>query len=605
MVARAASDTLAGCECRVQRQDLIMIDNARSIVRGATIEADVCIIGGGAAGISVALELLNTGLRVVLLEAGGTDEDSADQALYQGEVADASLHSPLDKYRQRRFGGSTTIWGGRCVPLDPIDFQAREWIPDSGWPISYPEVAQYYPRANIICEAGSSSYDAAEAVPGGMRPIVRDFDPADFTTSTIERFSCPTDFGRRYRQQFALSATARVMLHANCTRLVASADGSRIEMAEVQTLDGNCFGVSATQFVLATGALEVVRLLLASDDVHAAGIGNAHGLVGRYYMSHIAGTIGTLRIDRPSDHIWQSYEHAEDGVYCRRRIALKDSTQRRDRIGNIVFRLHHPRIPNPQHRTGALSAIFLARRMISYEYAKRLETHEPLTARLWLQHVANVATDAFGASGFLLHWLRDRVLAERKFPTVIIRPRTNLFSLDFNAEQVPNWYSHVRLTDQTDPLGMPRLHVDWRYSEADVQTVASAFQLLQRDISAAGIGDLSLEPDEVDIDAVIRRDGAYGGHHIGTARMGLDPTEGVVDGNCRVFGVHNLYIAGSAVFPTSGQANPTLTIVALAVRLARHIHNEEQRAISAFGHARPTQTQPPVFLAGSMAEQQA
>ncbi|HTI84953.1 MAG TPA: GMC family oxidoreductase [Acetobacteraceae bacterium] len=582
-----------------------MISSARSTVRGAAIEADVCIIGGGAAGISIALELLNTGLRVVLLEAGGTAEDNADQALYQGEVADASLHSPLDKYRQRRFGGSTTIWGGRCVPLDPIDFQARDWIPNSGWPISYHEVAQYYPRANMICEAGSYSYDAEESVPGGMRPIVRDFDPADFTTASVERFSCPTDFGRRYRQQLASSATTRVLLHANCTRLIASADGARIEMAEVRTLDGNCFGVSATQFVLATGALEVVRLLLASNDVHAAGVGNAHGLVGRYYMSHIAGTIGSLRIDRPADHIWQGYDRADDGVYCRRRIALRDSAQRRDRIGNIVFRLHHPRIPNPRHRTGALSAIFLARRMISYEYAKRLETHEPLTARLWLQHVANVGTDALGASGFLWHWLRDRVLAERKFPTVIIRPRTNLFSLDFNAEQVPNWYSHVRLADRVDPLGMPRLRVDWRYAEADVRTVTSAFQLLQRDVSTAGIGDLSLEPDEADIEAVIRRDGAYGGHHIGTARMGLDPTEGVVDGNCRVFGVNNLYIASSAVFPTSGQANPTLTIVALAVRLARHIHSEEQRAISVIDPACRMQTQLPVFLTESMAEQQA
>jgi choline dehydrogenase-like flavoprotein len=582
-----------------------MISSARSTDRGATIEADVCIIGGGAAGISVALELLDTGLRVVLLEAGGTAEDGADQALYQGEVADASLHSPLDKYRQRRFGGSTTIWGGRCVPLDPIDFQAREWIPNSGWPISYHEVAQYYPRANTICEAGSCSYDAEESVPGGMRPIVRNFDPTDFTTSTIERFSCPTDFGRRYRQQLASSATSRVLLHANCTRLVASADGTRIETAEVRTLDGNCFNVSATQFVLATGALEVVRLLLASDDVHTAGIGNAHGLVGRYYMSHIAGTLGSLRIDRPADDIWQGYDRAEDGVYCRRRIALKDSAQRRDKLGNVVFRLHHPRIPNPRHRTGALSAIFLARRLISYEYAKRLETQEPLTASLWLQHVANVGTDAFRTTGFLLHWLRDRVLAKRKFPTVIIRPRTNLFSLDFNAEQVPNWHSHVRLADRIDSLGMRQLHVDWRYAEADVRTVATAFQLLQRDISVAGIGDLSLEPDEADIDAVIRRDGAYGGHHIGTARMGLDPTEGVVDGNCRVFGLHNLYIASSAVFPTSGQANPTLTIVALAVRLARHIHDEAQRSISVIGRARSTQTQPPVFVAGSMAEQPA
>jgi choline dehydrogenase-like flavoprotein len=558
-----------------------MIGDARKVVRGTRIEADLCIVGAGAAGITVALELLRSGMRIVLLEAGGTTEDHEDQAIYEGEVTDPSLHSPPDKYRQRRLGGSTTIWGGRCVPLDGVDFEHRPWIPDSGWPVSHREVAAYYPRANAVCEAGDCVYDAEGAVPGGMRSMLRDFAPTDFTTGRIERFSCPTDFGRRYWDRLAAAPDVRVLLHANCTRLLAAADGSRIEQATIQTHDGNRFSVVATRFILATGALEAARLLLASRDVHAAGIGNARGLVGRYYMCHIAGTIGTLRINCPTEHVWQGYDRAEDGVYCRRRIALTEAAQRREAIGNVVFRLHHPRIPDPRHRTGALSAIFLARRFISYEYGKRLVTQQPIDARAWLQHVANAGFDVSGTSRFLLHWLRDRVLAERKFPTVIIRPRKNLFSLDFNAEQVPNWDSHIRLAEQTDRFGMPRLHIDWRYSELDVRTVATAFRLLQRDFAQSALGELTLDPDEADIEAVIRRDGAYGGHHIGTARMAHEPAQGVVDEDCRVFGVHNLYVAGSAVFPTSGQANPTLTIVALAIRLALHIEAEvSQPAVS-------------------------
>ena len=554
-----------------------MIRDARSVVRGTRIEADLCIVGAGAAGITLALELLGSGMRIVLLEAGGTTENPEDQALYEGEVADSSLHSPPDKYRQRRFGGSTTIWGGRCVPLDVVDFEHRQWIPDSGWPVPHQEVAAYYPRANAVCEAGDCVYDAERAMPGGMRPLLRDFSPADFTTTRIERFSCPTDFGRRYRDRLAAAPDVRVLLHANCTCLVASADGAYIEQAIIQTHDGNRFSVVATRFILATGALEAARLLLASRDVHAAGIGNARGLVGRYYMCHIAGTIGTLRIDSPTEHVWQGYDRAEDGVYCRRRIALTEAAQRREAIGNAVFRLHHPRIPDPRHRTGALSAIFLARRFISYEYGKRLVTQQPVDAQAWLQHIANAGFDAFGTSRFVWHWLRDRVLAERKFPSLIIRPRKNLFSLDFNAEQVPNWDSHVRLTERTDRFGMPRLHVNWRYSELDVRTVATAFRLLQRDLAQSALGELTLDPDEADIETVIRRDGAYGGHHIGTARMAHEPAQGVVDENCLVFGIHNLYVAGSAVFPTSGQANPTLTIVALAIRLAHHIEAEASR----------------------------
>ena len=561
-----------------------MIGDARTIVHGATITADLCIIGAGAAGITLALELIGSGMRIVLLEAGGVAEDPEVQALYTGEVADPLLHSLPDKYRQRRFGGSTTIWGGRCVPLDPIDFEYRSWIPHSGWPISYANVAAHYPRANSLCEAGDFAYHADQAIPGGMRPLLRDFMPQDFTTTSLERFSCPTDFGKRYQARLASSSSVRVLLHANCTQLLTSPEGSRVERAVVQTFANTQFTVAAPRFVLATGALEATRLLLASRDVHAAGIGNGRGLVGRYYMCHIAGTIGTLRVDRPNDHLSHDYQRAEDGVYCRRRISLTAETQRREAVGNAVFRLHHPRIPDPRHRTGALSAIFLARRFISYEYGKRLATQKPPGLRILAQHLANAGVDVLGTSRFLSHWVRDRLLAERKFPTIVVRPRTNLFSLDFNAEQVPNWDSRIRLGHQTDRFGMPRLHIDWRYAETDVRTVATAFGLLQGEIARSGLGELSLDPDESDIEAVIRRDGAYGGHHIGTIRMGRNPADGVVDEHCRVFGVPNLYVASSAVFPTSGQANPTLTIVALTIRLARHLQAEAARIVKIHAH---------------------
>jgi choline dehydrogenase-like flavoprotein len=154
-----------------------------------------------------------------------------------------------------------------------------------------------------------------------------------------------------------------------------------------------------------------------------------------------------------------------------------------------------------------------------------------------------------------------------------------MFSLDFHAEQSPQRDSRVTLGRQTDPLGMQRLHVDWRYSELDIRTVATGFALLRQEFEESGLGDLKLDPNEADIEAVVRRDGAYGGHHIGTVRMGDSAATGVVDRNCRVFGVNNLFIAGSAVFPTSSQANPTLTIVAMALRLADHLRHEVTRPV--------------------------
>jgi choline dehydrogenase-like flavoprotein len=262
---------------------------------------------------------------------------------------------------------------------------------------------------------------------------------------------------------------------------------------------------------------------------------------------------------------------APDGTYCRRRMSLRPDVQAEQGLGNVVFRLHHPRIADPRHHTGPLSAIFLAQNFISYEYAKRLVSDVPPSGATWLRHGLNAATDPISTLRFLGHWLRDRTLAERKFPSVIIRPRTNLFSLDFHAEQAPNPDSRISLGTAIDRFGNRQVRVDWRYSDQDVKTVARSFDLLREDLAEQSTGQLTLAPDEADIDSVVRRDGAYGGHHIGTARMGASAQTGVVDRNGKVFDVNNLYVAGSAIFPTSSQANPTLTIVALAQRLAGHL----------------------------------
>ena len=548
-----------------------MIQDADAVVRGAVLRADICIVGGGPAGITLALELARTGKSILLIESGDLAPSEEAQALNVGEVVDEALHSPPDKYRQRCLGGGTSIWGGRCVPFDPIDFQARPWMDHSGWPISYSDVEHYYPAANALCEAGEYEYDARLAVRGGMRPLIAGFTPAHFDMNGIERFSCPTNFGERYRRRLEAAANIRVVVRATVTRLQASSDGGRIEGAEVSNRQGVGFTVSADQVVLAMGGIETPRLLLTSDDVHANGIGNVNDLLGRFYMCHIAGTVGSLQVNGPAEAVWHGYDVAGDGTYCRRRIALRPEEQTRLGLGNVVFRLHHPRITDPRHRTGPLSAIYLAQHFISYEYAKRLVSDAPPTARTWLRHGMNAAADPFSTVGFLAHWLRHRTLAARKFPSIIIRPRTNLFSLDFHAEQEPNRDSRIGLADARDQFGNRQVRIDWRYTRRDVASVATAFDLLREDIAARNTGTLTLAPNETDIEAVVRRDGAYGGHHIGTARMGASATSGVVDSNGKVFGVNNLFIAGSAVFPTSSQANPTLTIVATALRLADHL----------------------------------
>lgn len=554
-----------------------MIQNADEIVRDTVVHANTCIVGGGPAGITLALQLVRTGQSILLLESGDFEASEDAQALNAGEVVDEALHSPPDKYRQRRFGGGTSIWGGRCVPFDPIDFESRSWIDHSGWPISYDDVERYYPAANALCEAGAYEYDARLAIPGGMRPLIRGFSPRHFDVNGIERFSCPTNFGRRYEGRLRSASNMRVLLGATVTRLRSSQDGSRIESLDVRNGRDSGFSVVADQFVMALGGIETPRLLMTSDDVHAGGIGNVNDLVGRFYMCHVAGTIGRLQVNGSDETVWHGYDVADDGTYCRRRISLRPDVQTEMGLGNAVFRLHHPRIADPQHRTGPLSAIFLAQKFISYEYAKRLVSDTPPTANTWLRHGLNAVGNSLSTVRFLGHWLRDRTLASRKFPSIIIRPRTNLFSLDFHAEQAPNPDSRIGLAAAVDRFGNRQVRIDWRYCRQDVETVARSFELLRGDLAEQATGNLTLAPDEADIETVVRRDGAYGGHHIGTARMGASAATGVVDKDCKVFGINNLHVVGSAVFPTSSQANPTLTIVAMALRLSEHLSDIAKR----------------------------
>ncbi|HMA06506.1 MAG TPA: FAD-dependent oxidoreductase, partial [Ramlibacter sp.] len=291
-----------------------MIRDADSVPNGACLRPDVCVVGGGAAGIALALSLTGRGLQVLLLEGGHAAHHAPTQSLYDGEVADERLHSPPDRYRQRRMGGSTTTWGGRCMPFDAIDFETRTQVPDSGWPISLQDLLPFYPQANALAEAGRFSYDASEALGETAPPMIRGFDSPLVRTNGLERFSCPTDFGRRYARRLKVAPDIDVLLGANCTAIRLQPDGRAVRELEVATLAGRRFSVAARACVLAIGGLETARLLLASRDIAPAGVGNDHDVVGRYYMCHIAGNVGTLVVNGAPQNVRHGYEVTPEGI---------------------------------------------------------------------------------------------------------------------------------------------------------------------------------------------------------------------------------------------------------------------------------------------------
>lgn len=546
-----------------------MIQSSDTFTDQTIITTQVCIVGTGAAGIPLALEFENSDIQVLLLEAGNYKEEKRHQAQYGGTVSNDDMHSPTDKYRQRCFGGSTQTWGGRCMPFDPIDFEQRDYIPNSGWPIDFNEVEPYFAPANAYLEAGKYEYHANKVFDRAKTDIFAGYESELFNTHSLERFSCPTDMGRRYRKRLEKSDNITCLIESSLTHIQLNEAGTDVDHLVIKTLSGKTLQVKADQFVLAMGGIEIPRIMLASNDIKSEGIGNQGDQVGRNYMCHIAGNVGKLTVNGKLEDVRHGYFISPEGIYCRRRIQLKPEVQKELKASNLVARMHFPPITDPSHKSGILSGLFFAKYFISYEYGKRLKDGPPATVGTYIKHMWNIMMGPIETIKFLWFWATKRTLVERKYPSVTLPNKTNVFSLELHAEQIPNQDSRITLMDEKDALGVPKVHIDWRYLPEDVENVRVTLQAFQKDFEEQGIG--KYEFDNEKLEKELMRFGAYGGHHVGTTRMGTDPETSVVDGNCLVHGTNNLFIASSSVFPTTGQANPTLLITAMAIRLADHI----------------------------------
>jgi len=549
-----------------------MIISSRDLTSSSLDSLDVCIVGGGAAGITLACELDGCGLRVLLLEAGGFGSSAASLDFYRG-VADEPHPEPT-QYRAIGLGGTTRLWGGRCVALDPIDLEPRDYVPYSGWPIGYQELAQYYPRALAYCDAGKFDFSVSGSLANPL-PTIDGFRAAGpVLADRLERYSLPTDFGKRYRNQLARSANVTTVLHARCVRLNKRPGEDAIPSIEVVDRAGRRQRLTSRAIVLATGGIEVPRLLMDSDP-EGNGLGNSHDLLGRFYSCHFQVTSGRLLAN--GARVAFNFEKTSDGVYCRRQLRFSEDAQRQHALLNMVFRLHFPDYSDSHHGSAVMSAIYLAKSSLAIEHRAILQHgRQEGTRAPALPHVRNVLNGLPQLLRFGRDWLFKIQLARRKIPYTLVPNSDGTFPLEFNSEQTPSASNRVSLVQDADAHALRRVHVRWRVCPGDVDSAYRGFLLL-RDAIDSGSG-CRLELDKERLRDQLNSSLPVGGHHMGTARMGSSPGSGVVGPDCAVFGVPNLFIASSAVFPTSGYANPTLTIVALAVRLARHIKHQLRAA---------------------------
>lgn len=509
-----------------------MHKDATKLENHSVIEGDICIIGAGPAGIAMALDWINTPYKVILLEGGGFEIESKMQNLYRGKNI-GQRYYPLHSQRLHYFGGTSGHWAGFCSPYDAIDFKKRNWVDHSGWPIQLEDLLPYYEPARKIVEIDSSNFNFAywRKTDPELMPLPLD---KNILWNKMWQFSPPTRFGSRYKEEILKAPNVILYTYANVVKLEANDPVSAIEQVCVKNLSGKEHTVKAKCFVMACCAIQNARLLLASNQMAPKGLGNDHDLVGRFFMDHLEVMTSDLFMPyaRPIK-LYYPWVYADTKV--RAELAVTESKQAELKILN-----------------GTAS---LMPKEVTSNKPPNIDTFSDdaaATVEMWEEMNNQRGKENFGKPDNYAH--RE-------------------FELFTRMEQSPNPDSRILLDNETDELGVPRANLDWRLNAIDKTSIRLLQEIIGEEVGRSEIGRVRLKEWLRDEKNNSDWTSALGGgwHNMGTTRMSDSPRSGVVDANCKVFGLSNLYIAGSSCFATSGAANPTLTLLALTYRLSQHL----------------------------------
>ena len=433
--------------------------------------------------------------------------------------------------------------------MNELDFTERGWIPHSGWPITFSELSEHYDKAQEYCQLGRNAYLAQDWISDFTE--LPDFETDNLLPRVWQFSSPPLHFGQAYQQALEKLPTVAIYTHANVTNLNLDSSGREIVSVDIATLNGKNGTLKAGQFVLACGGIENPRLLLASNDVSEKGIGNDNDLVGRFFMEHIEVESATITGFDGNQMRQLKRVRSQSGVEVGVAFCTPESKQKELEIGNGgAFIAAPPRISKSNGWTA-----FLAYR------DALLKARLPKNA---LDNLSQLLVDFDTMAGVFALRLQGKETS-----AILDKGSINIISI---AEQVPNPASRVTLSGKKDLLGNPQANLNWQVTDLDKHTVQSTMELIATEMSRLDIGRVKIEEWLQAGSGSEWSPRLRGGHHhMGTTRMADSPTEGVVDKNCKVHGIDNLFIAGSSVFPTGGYVNPTLTIVALSIRMAEHL----------------------------------
>lgn len=528
------------------------------------LPCDICIIGTGPAGIALALECERHGLRVLALEAGARK----DQGRIRGsetEILTPAHHAPLHITTRSAFGGTSWGWSGLCTRFDDIDFEARGHVPDSGWPFAHDELARHYERAASILNCRMDH----------VLPVDESWQGLDGVKLENRLYtSAQPRLGESHWEHFARSQAITVCLDSAVVGLDLDTEGSRVETIHVRS-GGRVVVLHPPCVVLAGGGLRSTQLLLATQNRWPNYFGGIDGPLGRYYMGHLTGWISSIRFNNPADAAYFKPFAVEGARSVQRRFSLTPEVQRAEGLQNIVLWAGARALYDPLHADGTLSAAYLA---LATPGIGALLLSPPLrraslgpTPRHYTPHVLNIIRAPLRTARGAAQAVGSKLRAQQTLGQWPSQDPSRAFLLTYHAEAAPNRASRVTLGEGMDSFGLPRLRIDLRFSDSDIQSTVRAHRLLDHALRRSGKAHLEYlaPPEELAARALEQATDGY--HQLGLTRMGTNPRESIVDQNCRVHGVGNLFIASGSVFPTSGQGNPTLLTAALAVRLAGHL----------------------------------
>jgi choline dehydrogenase-like flavoprotein len=512
--------------------------DARKLENNSLIEGDICIVGAGAAGITMALEWLNTPYKVILLEGGGFEYDDHVQELYAGKTT-GQRYFPLKSIRLHYFGGTTGHWAGYCSTFDDIDFKKRDWVLHSGWPIERKDLDPFYSRAQKYPELGPYEYNVPfwQEKDASLKPLPFDENKV---WSKMWQFSPPTRFGMKYKDTIVGAKNIHLYTYANVVDIQANEFISQIQQVIVKNYEGKQHTVRAKYFIIACCAIQNARLLLSSNKQTPKGLGNAYDHVGRYFIEHLEIKTSSIWLADPADVKLYSIQFGK--TKARAELAISEQMQTKHRILN---------------GTTSFSPLEIAANRPAFIEVWQDEKDAMKKSVQKFDDTTKKAVDLHIPKGFKAYQLFTRM------------------------EQAPNPNSRITLDTEKDSLGMPRAMLHWELTPLEKNSLRAINSIIGQEVGRTSLGRVQLyDYLQKEEDESWPSFTGGGWHHMGTTRMSSNAKEGVVDANCKVHGISNLYMAGSSCYVTAGAVNPTLTLLALTIRLSDHLKQKMSNKLS-------------------------